>query len=125
VQRKRLGAAEADYAAAATERDQAEELLGAHQHRLADLQADLERLSDQLELTHQSLRDAANNSRGCSAASTRPARNAAAIGKRRDAEQRRLNALNPDASHRSLRRGRGETNPTSPTDGTSVPSVSQ
>ncbi|TCN32135.1 hypothetical protein EV644_12745 [Kribbella orskensis] len=49
VQQKRLGAAEADYTAAEADRDQAEQLLDAHQHRLADLQADLDRLNDQLE----------------------------------------------------------------------------
>ncbi|WP_158293057.1 MULTISPECIES: hypothetical protein [Kribbella] len=49
MQQKRLGAAEADYTAAEADRDQAEQLLDAHQHRLADLQADLDRLNDQLE----------------------------------------------------------------------------
>jgi hypothetical protein len=93
AQRKRLGAAESDYAAAETERDQAEQLLDAHQHRLADLQADLDRLTDQLEQTRQALRDARKQLPRLQRAFHQAARNAAAIRKRRDTEQQRLNAL--------------------------------
>jgi hypothetical protein len=93
AQQKRLGVAEADYAAAETERDQAERVLDAHQHRLADLQADLDRLNDQLEQTRQTLRDARKQLPRLQRAFHLAARNAAAIRKRRDTEQRRLNAL--------------------------------
>jgi len=71
AQQKRLGAAESDYAEAETDRDQAEQLLDAHQHRLADLQADLERLNDQLEPGKLSATPA-NNFRGCNAPSIKP-----------------------------------------------------
>jgi hypothetical protein len=93
AQQKRLGAAESDYAEAETERDQAEHLLDAHQNRLADLQADLDRLNDQLELTRQALRDARKQLPRLQRAYHQAARNAAAIRKRRDTEQQRLNAL--------------------------------
>jgi chromosome segregation ATPase len=95
AQQKRLGVAESEYAAAATERDQAEQVLDSHQHRLADLQADLERLNDQLELTRQALRDARKQLPRLQRAFHQAARNAAAIRKRRDTEQQRLNALEP------------------------------
>ncbi|MGY4772913.1 hypothetical protein ACXC9Q_38915 [Kribbella sp. CWNU-51] len=93
AQEARLGAAESDYAAAETDRDQAERVLDAHQHRLADLQADLDRLNDQLEETRQALRDARKHLPRLHRAFHQAARNAAAIRKRRDTEQRRLNAL--------------------------------
>ncbi|MEU4292791.1 hypothetical protein AB0E63_31590 [Kribbella sp. NPDC026596] len=95
AQQKRLGAAEADYTAAETDRDQAERLLDAHQHRIADLQADLDRLNDQLEQTRQALRDARKQLPRLQRAFHHAARNAAAVRKRRDTEQQRLNALEP------------------------------
>lgn len=95
AQQKRLGAAEADYTAAETERDQAEQQLDAHQHRIADLHADLDRLNDQLELTRQALRDARKQLPRLQRAFHQAARNASAIRKRRDTEQQRLNALEP------------------------------
>ena len=93
AQQKRLGAAEADYAAAETERGQAEQLLDAHQHRIAGLQADLDRLNDHLELTRQALRDARKQLPRLQRGFNQAARNAAAIRKRRDTDQQRLNAL--------------------------------
>jgi hypothetical protein len=93
AQQKRLGAAESDYATAETDRDQAEQLLDAHQHRIADLQADLDRLNGQLEQTRQALRDARKQLPRLQRAFHQAARNAAAIRKRRDTEQQRLNTL--------------------------------
>lgn len=49
AQRMRVDQAEEDYAAAEAEPEQAELVLNAHQHRIADLEADLVRLNDQLE----------------------------------------------------------------------------
>jgi hypothetical protein len=93
AQQKRLGAAETDYTVAEAERDQAEQLLDAHQHRLADLQADVDRLNDQLEETRQALRAARRQLPRLQRTFHQAARNAAAVRKRRDTEQRRLNAL--------------------------------
>jgi chromosome segregation ATPase len=93
AQQARLGAAESDYATAAAERDQAERVLDAHQHRLADLQTDLDRLNDQLEGTRQALRGARKQLPRLQRAFHLAARNAAAVRKRRDTEQQRLNAL--------------------------------
>ncbi|WP_328522800.1 hypothetical protein [Kribbella sp. NBC_00359] len=93
AQQKRLGAAGADYAVAEAERDQAEQVLDAHQHRIADLQADVDRLNDQLEETRQALRDARKHLPRLQRAFHQATRNAAAIRKRRDTEQQRLNTL--------------------------------
>jgi hypothetical protein len=93
AQQKRLSAAESDYTAAETERDHAEQLLDAHQHRITDLQADLDRLNDQLEQTRQALRDARKQLPRLQRAFHQADRNVAAIRKRRDTEQQRLNTL--------------------------------
>jgi hypothetical protein len=93
AQQERLSVAESDYAAAETERDHAEQALDAHQHRIGDLQADLERLNDQLEQTCQALRHARKQLPRLQRAFHQAARNAAAIRKRRDTEQQRLNTL--------------------------------
>jgi archaellum component FlaC len=92
-QQKRATEAEADYIAAATERDQAEQLLDAHQHRLADLEADLIRLNDKLEQTRQTLRDARKQLPRLRRVYAQATRNATAVQKRRDTEQQRLTAL--------------------------------
>jgi hypothetical protein len=92
-QQQRAAEAEADYAAAAEERDQAEQLLDAHQHRITDLEADLIRLNDELEQTRQTLREARKQLPRLRRAYALAARNATAIQKRRDAEQQRLRSL--------------------------------
>jgi hypothetical protein len=92
-QQKRATEAEADYIAAATERDQAEQLLDAHQHRLANLEADLIRLNDKLEQTRQTLRDARKQLPRLRRVYAQATRNATAVQKRRDTEQQRLTAL--------------------------------
>ncbi|MFG1820618.1 hypothetical protein ACGFIF_43145 [Kribbella sp. NPDC049174] len=92
-QQERLGQAEADYAEADAERDRTEEALDAHQHRNADLKADLVRLNEQLEQTREALREAEKMTRRLQRAFDQAARNAAAIAKRRAAEQRRLRAF--------------------------------
>jgi hypothetical protein len=93
AQRRRFEQAEADYAAAIDEHDQAEQLLDAHQHRIADLEADLGRLNDELEQTRQALRDARKQLPRLQRSFHRAERNATAIQKRRDTEQQRLTAL--------------------------------
>lgn len=93
AQRKRLDQAEHDYAAAEAEREQAERVLDAHQHRLADLEADLVRLNEQLEQTRQTLRAARKQTSRLQSAFNQAARNAAAVKKRRDTENQRLDAL--------------------------------
>ncbi|MEV6273390.1 hypothetical protein AB0L64_39910 [Kribbella sp. NPDC051936] len=93
AQRKRVDEAEEDYAAAEGEREQAERVLDAHQHRIADLEADLVRLNDQLEQTRGTLRQARKQTARLQSAFNQAARNAAAIKKRRDTENQRLNKL--------------------------------
>lgn len=93
AQRKRVDQAEEDYAAAEAEREQAELVLDAHQHRIADLEADLVRLNDQLEQTREALRQARKQTSRLQSAFSQAARNAAAIRKRRDTENQRLNKL--------------------------------
>ena len=56
AQQTRADQADVDYAEADAERDRAEQALDAHQHRMADLKADLERLNEQLEQTREALR---------------------------------------------------------------------
>jgi hypothetical protein len=91
--RKRVEQAEEDHAAAEAEREGAERILDAHQHRIADLEADLVRLNDQLEQTRQTLREARKQTTRLQRAFTQAARNAAAIKKRRDTENHRLSQL--------------------------------
>ncbi|MGW5190135.1 hypothetical protein ACWEOO_12825 [Kribbella sp. NPDC004138] len=91
--RKRVNQAEEDYAAAEAEREEAERILDAHQHRIADLRADLVRLNDQLEPTRQTLREAQKQTTRLQRAFNQAARNAAAIKKRRDSEHQRLSQL--------------------------------
>jgi hypothetical protein len=93
AQRQRLHQAEEDYAVAEAEREQAESALDAHQHRLADLEADLVRLNEQLEQTRQTLREARKQTSRLQSAFNQAARNAAAVKKRRDTENNRLSAL--------------------------------
>ncbi|WP_134000773.1 hypothetical protein [Kribbella sp. VKM Ac-2566] len=93
AQRARVDQAEEDYAVAEAEREQAELVLDAHQHRIADLEADLVRLNDQLEQTRETLRQARKQTSSLQSAFNRAARNAAAIKKRRDTEHLRLNQL--------------------------------
>lgn len=93
AQRKRVDKAQEDYAAAEAEREQAELVLDAHQHRLADLEADLVRLNEQLEQTRQTLREARKQTTRLQSAFNQAARHAAAVKKRRDTENDRLNAL--------------------------------
>ncbi|TDW95409.1 hypothetical protein EV137_2749 [Kribbella pratensis] len=93
AQRKRVDQAEEDYAAAEAEREQAERVLDAHQHRTADLEADLVRLNDQLEQTRETLRQVRKQTSRLQSAFNQAARNAAAIKKRRDTENQRLNKL--------------------------------
>ncbi|MEU4191631.1 hypothetical protein AB0E69_07030 [Kribbella sp. NPDC026611] len=69
--RRRVNEAESDYAAASADLEEAERALDAHQHRIADLEADLVRLNEQLEETRQALRDARKQTPGSSATSTR------------------------------------------------------
>jgi chromosome segregation ATPase len=76
AQRKRFDQAEDYYAAAEAEREQAERALDAHQHRLADLEADLVRLNEQLEQTRQALREARKQTARLQSAVNQAARNA-------------------------------------------------
>jgi hypothetical protein len=93
AQRRRVEQAEKDLAAAKAECEQAELVLDAHQHRLADLEADLVRLNEQLEQTRRTLREARKQTSRLQAAFNQAARNAAAVMKRRDTEHHRLDAL--------------------------------
>jgi hypothetical protein len=93
AQRDKAYQAEEDYQAADAEREQAERILDAHQHRLTDLEADLVRLNEQLEQTRQTLREARKQTPRLQSAFNRAARNASAVKKRRDTEHRRLEAL--------------------------------
>jgi superfamily II RNA helicase len=95
AQQRRLEQAEADYAAAAADRDEAERALDSHQHRVHDLEADLIRLNEQLEQTRQNLREARKQLPRLQRRFNLADRNATAIQKRRDTEQQRLQALDP------------------------------
>lgn len=95
AQRQLVNEAEADYAAALDEHEQAEQLLDAHQHRITDLEADLVRLNDELEQTRQALRDARKQLPRLQRSFHRAERNATAIQKRRDTQQQRLAAFEP------------------------------
>ncbi|TCC49582.1 hypothetical protein E0H73_42340 [Kribbella pittospori] len=68
-------------------------MLDAHQHRIADLEADLVRLNVQLEQIRQTLREARKQTRRLERAFNQAARNAAAIRKRFDTEEQRLTAM--------------------------------
>ncbi|MEV0802725.1 hypothetical protein AB0I34_33880 [Kribbella sp. NPDC050281] len=92
-QKQRHAQAETDYTQALAEHDEAERTLDAHQHRIGDLEADLVRLNDQLEGTRQSLREARKQASRLQRAFNQTARQVAAIKRRLDAEQWRLNAL--------------------------------
>ncbi|TCC51098.1 hypothetical protein E0H75_13245 [Kribbella capetownensis] len=92
-QRKRRDEAQTDYTLAAAEHEQAGQVLDAHQHRIADLEADLVRLNDQLEQTRQRLREARKQTRRLERAFHQAARNAAAVRKRFDTEEQRLTAM--------------------------------
>ncbi|MFG1626801.1 hypothetical protein [Kribbella sp. NPDC049227] len=93
AQRKRRDEAQADYTLAAAEHEHTGQLLDAHQHRIADLEADLVRLNDQLEQTRQTLREARKQTRRLERAFHQAARNAAAVRKRFDTEEQRLTAI--------------------------------
>jgi hypothetical protein len=92
AQRKRRDEAQADYTLAATEHEQTGQVLDAHQHRIADLEADLVRLHDQLEQTRQTPREA-RKTRRLERAFDQAARNAATVRKRFDTEDQRLTAM--------------------------------
>jgi hypothetical protein len=93
AQQTRTDQADADFAAADDARIRAEQNLDAHQHRISDLKADLVRFNEQLEQTRETLRTAEKQTRRLQHEFDRAKRNAAAVAKRRDLEQRRLTAL--------------------------------
>jgi hypothetical protein len=93
AQRRRVEQAHEDYAAAEAERERAEAALDAHQHRVADLEADLVRLNEQLEQTRKTLREVRKQTSRLQSTFNQAARNAAAVKKRRDTEFHRLNSF--------------------------------
>lgn len=85
--------AEHDYAAAEAERAEAEAQLDAHEHLIADLEADIERLAQELEQARQALRDANRRTRRLQVELARTTRNTTIAQRRRDAQQQRLTNL--------------------------------
>jgi hypothetical protein len=88
--RSRADRAEVEYVAAQAERTQAQADLDAHEHRLADLEATIERLTADLEQARQQLRDANRRTRALQVELNRTTRNANAAQHRRDAAHQRL-----------------------------------
>jgi flagellar biosynthesis chaperone FliJ len=82
--------AETDYAAAEAEQVEAEAQLDAHDHLIADLNAAIQRLNEELEQARQQLRDASRRTKRLRVARDRAARNVALAQRRRDANQQRL-----------------------------------
>ena len=88
--RTRAEQAEREYAEAETERAHAQAELDAHEHHLADLEATIERLTEELEHARQQLRDANHRTRALQVELNRTTRNATVAQQRRDANQQRL-----------------------------------
>ncbi|MFG1913038.1 hypothetical protein [Kribbella sp. NPDC048928] len=88
--RGRAEQAERDYADAETERAQAQADLDAHEHHLADLEATIQHLTEQLDQARQQLRDNQRRTRALAVELNRTTRNATAAQQRRDASQHRL-----------------------------------
>ncbi|MEU4607494.1 hypothetical protein AB0F43_31300 [Kribbella sp. NPDC023972] len=81
---------EAEYSEAEAERAEAQAQLDAHSHLIADLDATIERLTEELEHTRQQLRDAHRRTRALEVELNRTTRNVAAAQRRRDANRQRL-----------------------------------
>jgi hypothetical protein len=79
-----------EYAEAESERVAAQAQLDAHEHQIADLEATIERLTEELEQARKQLHDAHRRTRGLQVELNRTIRNATAAQRRRDASQQRL-----------------------------------
>ncbi|GAA1619701.1 hypothetical protein GCM10009789_86770 [Kribbella sancticallisti] len=88
--RARADEVEAEYLEAEAERAEAESVLDANQHLVADLQATMERLSEELDQARQRLKVAHRETGRLERALDRATRTAAAARRRRDAQQQRL-----------------------------------
>ena len=81
---------EADYREAEQERAEAESVLDANQHQVADLQATIDRLTEELDQARQMLKTAQRDTSRLERAVDRATRTAAGAQRRRDAQQQRL-----------------------------------
>ena len=81
---------EADYREAEQERAEAESVLDANQHQVADLQATIDRLTEELDHARQQLKTAQRDTARLERALDCATRTAAAAQRRRDAQQQRL-----------------------------------
>lgn len=81
---------DADYNEAEQERAKAESILDANQHHVADLQATIDRLTEELDHARQQLKKAQRESSLLERALDRASRTAAIAKRRRDTQQQRL-----------------------------------
>ncbi|MFI5712931.1 hypothetical protein [Kribbella sp. NPDC051620] len=86
----RANEVETDYREAEQERADAEAALDANQHDLADLQATIDRLADELEQARRQLQSTQRETSSLERALARATRTAAVAQRRRDAQQQRL-----------------------------------
>lgn len=86
----RAAEVEAEYREAEQERAEAESVLDANQHNMTDLQATIERLTEELDHARQQLKTAQRDTARLERALDRATRTAAAAQRRRDAQQQRL-----------------------------------
>lgn len=86
----RAAEVEAEYREAEQERAEAESVLDANQHHLTDLQATIERLTEELDHARQQLKTAQRDTSRLERALDRASRTAAAAQRRRDAQRQRL-----------------------------------
>lgn len=86
----RAAEVEAEYREAEQERAEAESVLDANQHHVTDLQATIERLTEELDHARQQLKTAQRDTSRLERALDRASRTAAAAQRRRDAQRQRL-----------------------------------
>jgi hypothetical protein len=86
----RVRETENEYAEAEAERIEAESQLDAHEHLMADLEATIARLSEQLEHARQQSREAKRRTRALQVERDRTTRNARVAQRRRDDSEQRL-----------------------------------
>ncbi|GAA3558654.1 hypothetical protein [Kribbella ginsengisoli] len=89
----RANEVENDYREAEQKRSEAEAALDANQHHVADLQATLQRLTDELDHTRQQLQSTQRETSKLERALDKATRAAASAERRRNAHQQRLTAL--------------------------------
>ncbi|MEU4195387.1 hypothetical protein AB0E69_26035 [Kribbella sp. NPDC026611] len=93
AQERRIQQAEAEYAAAEAARAEAERILDAHQHRIADLEADIERMTEQLDEARRTLREARRQATHLQHTLNETTYTARSLDKHRSQERQRLESM--------------------------------